>query len=58
MGLMYHVRRVLERDTFIDLFDPGIHDWPMEEEHCFTEVPSAAASSGTRIAWTLPPSCS
>lgn len=35
---MHHVRCTLERDTFADLLDPAVRDWPLEEAPRLTEV--------------------
>lgn len=31
MGLTHHVERALERGTFVELLDPTVPDWPIQE---------------------------
>lgn len=38
MGLTHHVERALEKDTFTQLLDPTVHDWPLEEAKAFARL--------------------
>lgn len=31
MGLTHHVDRAIERGNFVEMLDPSVHDWPIEE---------------------------
>ncbi|KAK7320752.1 hypothetical protein VNO77_30519 [Canavalia gladiata] len=31
MGLTHHVERAIEKDMFVDMLDPKVQDWPVEE---------------------------
>ncbi|EEF44126.1 U-box domain-containing protein 35 [Ricinus communis] len=38
MGLTHHVERSLEKDTFEEMLDPAVPDWPVEEAKCFARL--------------------
>lgn len=38
MGLTHHVERSIERGTFMEMLDPGVTDWPVEEALIFAKL--------------------
>ncbi|EAZ24876.1 hypothetical protein OsJ_08656 [Oryza sativa Japonica Group] len=38
MGLTHHVARALDHGTIVDMLDPAVHDWPVDEARCFAEI--------------------
>ncbi|XP_059662018.1 U-box domain-containing protein 34-like isoform X2 [Cornus florida] len=38
MGLSHHVERAIEKETFPDLLDPTVPDWPVEEALTFAKL--------------------
>ncbi|OAY53490.1 U-box domain-containing protein 35 isoform X2 [Manihot esculenta] len=38
MGLTHHVDRSLDKDTFAQMLDPAVLDWPIEEAKCFARL--------------------
>ncbi|XVF48701.1 hypothetical protein PTKIN_Ptkin03bG0211000 [Pterospermum kingtungense] len=38
MGLAHHVERAIEKDTFADMLDPAVPDWPVEEALSFAQL--------------------
>ncbi|WVZ82185.1 hypothetical protein U9M48_029474 [Paspalum notatum var. saurae] len=38
MGLSHHVGRALERGALLDMLDPAVPDWPLEEAQCLAEM--------------------
>ncbi|XP_043811418.1 U-box domain-containing protein 52 isoform X3 [Manihot esculenta] len=38
MGLSHHVERSLGKDTFAQMVDPAVPDWPIEEAKCFARL--------------------
>ncbi|PIA43982.1 hypothetical protein AQUCO_01800209v1 [Aquilegia coerulea] len=38
MGLAHHVERAIEKDTFADMLDPAVRDWPVEEALIFAKL--------------------
>ena len=38
MGLTHHVERAIEKGTFVDMLDPAVTDWPVEEALSFAKL--------------------
>ncbi|KAJ1258386.1 hypothetical protein BS78_10G071400 [Paspalum vaginatum] len=38
MGLSHHVGRALERGALLDMLDPAVPDWPLDEAQCLAEM--------------------
>lgn len=38
MGLTHHVEKAIERGMFVDLLDPTVPDWPVEEAFAFAKL--------------------
>ncbi|XP_066377182.1 U-box domain-containing protein 35-like [Miscanthus floridulus] len=38
MGLSHHVGRAIERGALLDMLDPAVPDWPLEEAQCLAEM--------------------
>ncbi|CAJ1972218.1 unnamed protein product [Sphenostylis stenocarpa] len=38
MGLTHHVERAIEKGTFVDLLDPKVPDWPIEDTLNFAKI--------------------
>ncbi|CAI0376291.1 unnamed protein product [Linum tenue] len=38
MGLTHHVDRAIQRDTLVQMLDPAVPDWPMEEAKKFAQL--------------------
>ncbi|XP_022847253.1 U-box domain-containing protein 35-like isoform X2 [Olea europaea var. sylvestris] len=38
MGLTHHVERAIEKGTFVDMLDPAVPDWPVEEALKFAKL--------------------
>ncbi|OEL35258.1 Cytochrome P450 709B2, partial [Dichanthelium oligosanthes] len=38
MGLTHHVGRALERGALLDMLDPAVPDWPVDEAQCLAEM--------------------
>ncbi|CAN6464523.1 unnamed protein product [Victoria cruziana] len=38
MGLTHHVERAIDRGALIELLDPAVPDWPMQETLCFAKL--------------------
>lgn len=38
MGLTHHVERAIEKGTFVDMLDPAVPDWPVEEALVFANL--------------------
>lgn len=38
MGLTHHVARSIEKGTFVEMLDPGVEDWPIDETLHFAKL--------------------
>jgi len=38
MGIAHHVQRAIQRDTFAELLDPSVTDWPFDEALAFAKL--------------------
>lgn len=43
MGLAHHVKKAIENGNFIDMLDPGVTDWPVEETLAFAKLSLSCA---------------
>ncbi|XP_057958896.1 U-box domain-containing protein 52-like isoform X2 [Malania oleifera] len=43
MGLTHHVERAIEKGTFVEMLDPAVPDWPVEEVLGFAKIALSCA---------------